>query len=192
MKNMLAIAFIIISAVLLRLLPHVPNFAPVGAMALFGGAYVNRKYATGVILITMLVSDYLLLYIHPFSHQLFTFSHLYPLSSLIHTTTPYVYGSFLLISGIGMWLRKYQSIENIILASLASSFLFFMITNFGVWATGMYSRNPAGLLESYLMGLPFLRATVFGDLFYNGLFFGGYEIISRYIKTQILKVKATS
>lgn len=189
MKNALTIFFIISSAVLLRLFPHVPNFAPIGAMCLFGGVYLNRKYAAGIILLTMLFSDYLLLYIHPFSAQVFTFSRIYPLTALLHSTTMYVYGSFLIIVGIGMWLKKHQSLQNTMLASLSASLLFFLITNFGVWAGGMYSRNLAGLWESYVMGLPFFRATVFGDLFYTGLFFGGYEIVLK-ITHHVIPAKA--
>lgn len=184
MKSFLAPLFIIFTAALLRLFPHVPNFAPVGAMALFGGAYLGKKYAFGIVLLTLLISDYLLLYIHPFSSQLFTFSRIYPLTALIHSTTIYVYGSFLLNVGIGMWLKKHLSSENILLASISSSLLFFFITNFGVWASGSYVRNITGLWESYIMGLPFLRATVFGDLFYNGLFFSSY-----YVATKVIKYK---
>jgi len=77
-----------------------------------------------------------------------------------------------------MWLKRHQSIENIALASISSSLLFFFITNFGVWAAGSYARDIQGLVESYIMGLPFLRGTVFGDLFYNGLFFSMYYIIA--------------
>lgn len=180
MKNIFAIFGVIVSAVLLRLFPHVPNFAPIGAMALFGGVYLNKKYAIGIIFLSMLLSDYLLLYIHPFSGNVLTFSRLYPLSALFHATTLYVYGSFFLYILIGMWLKNHWSVQNIMLASLVSSLLFFLITNFGVWAGGMYSRNLTGLWESYLMGLPFLRPTVFGDLFYNGLFFGGYAVVQRF------------
>lgn len=181
MKNTIALTFVIVSAVLLRLVPHVPNFAPVGALCLFGGSYLNKKYSVGLMLLIMLISDYLLLYIHPFSSSLFTFSHLYSPLALIHSTTFYVYGSFLITVGMGIWVKKHISWENIALGSLSSSMIFFLITNFGVWATGMYSRNLFGLWESYIMGLPFLRPTVFGDLFYNGIFFSTYYIITQQI-----------
>lgn len=178
MKHIFATISIILAAVCLRLVPHVPNFAPVGALCLFGGTYLSKKYAVFVLLATMLLSDYLLLYVHPFSADFFTFSHIYSPLALLHTTSVFVYGSFLVTVGIGLFLKKHQSVENIMLASLTSSLLFFLITNFGVWATGMYSRNISGLWESYLMGLPFFRATVFGDLFYAGIFFGSYYIIT--------------
>lgn len=184
MKDILATFSIILFAVLLRLFPHVPNFAPVGAMALFGGVYIGRRYAMMLVLLVLLISDYLLLYVHPFSSQLLTISHFYSPVALIHTTTLYVYGSFLLTVGIGMFLKKHTSVENVILASITSSLVFFFITNFGVWVAGSYSRNIAGLWESYIMGLPFLRATVFGDLFYTGIFFGGYELVKKYVSRE--------
>lgn len=184
MKNFFAPVFIIFMAVLLRLFPHVPNFAPVGAMALFGGVYLGKRYSVGIIFLTLLISDYLLLYIHPFSAQFINFSHLYAPTALIHATTLYVYGSFLINIGIGMWLKKHFSIENILFASISSSILFFLITNFGVWTAGGYDRSILGLWESYIMGLPFFRATVFGDLFYNGLFFSAYYIITALLRDK--------
>lgn len=189
MRNIFAVLLVIFTAVLLRLFPHVPNFAPVGAIALFGGTYIGKKYAVGVILLTLLISDYLLLYIHPFSPQFITFSSLYPISALVHSTTRYVYGSFLLNIGIGMLIKRHLSVENILLASVSSSILFFLITNFGVWATGAYSRDITGLWESYIMGLPFLRSTVFGDLFYNGLFFSSYYIMAKLFEHKKITVQ---
>ncbi len=186
MKNILPVLLIIFTAALMRLFPHMPNFAPIGAMALFGGAYLNRKYAAVIVIVTMILSDYLLIYVHPFSSQFITFSHLYPFTALLHATTPYVYGSFLLNVGIGMWVGRHKSAENIVLASMSSSLLFFFITNFGVWVAGNYARDLTGLWESYMMGLPFLRATVFGDIFYNGLFFSIYYIIAeRFVHKKI-------
>lgn len=190
MKNIVTVLSIIMSAVLLRLFPHVPNFAPISAMALFGGTYLGKKYSVIIVFITLLVSDYLLLYIHPFSGEFITFSHIYPLTTLFHASTVSVYGSFLLTIGIGMWLRKYLSIQNIIVASISSSLLFFLITNFNFfYATPLYPKTVSGILEAYIMGLPFLRATVFGDLFYNGLFFSAYAIIASIVGNKKIAVK---
>lgn len=172
---------IILSAVVIRLLPHAPNFAPIAAMALFGGTYLNKKYSLAIVFATMLLSDYLLLYVHPFSPQLINLSKIYPLTALLHSTTLFVYGSFMLISLLGIWIKEHKSAKNIFSACLFSSILFFIITNFGVWATGAYARNLSGLWESYVMGIPFFKNTVSGDLFYTGVFFGSYEFIKTLI-----------
>ena len=166
----------IIGTVLLRLVPHAPNFAPISAIALFGGGYLNKKYALLVPLLIMLISDYLLLYINPFSSQFLDLSYIYPPSALLHKTTLYVYGSFLISGLIGIWLSSRKKPKYILSASLLASFQFFIITNFGVWAEGMYSRGTDGLLQSYMMGLPFLKWTILGDLFYTTMFFGSCEL----------------
>ncbi len=87
---------IIVAAVGLRLIPHLPNFAPIGAMALFGGAYLNKKYALLIVFGALMISDYLLLYVNPFSSHPVDFSKFYAPTALIHSTTAFVYGSFLI------------------------------------------------------------------------------------------------
>lgn len=150
-------AIFVIAAAALRLVPHLPNFTPIGAMALFGGTYLPKKQAWILPIAAMVVSDFFI----GFDSVLSRIS---------------VYGSFLIIVVIGLWLRKHKSLGNIIGASLASSILFFLITNAAVWIGGMYNHSLAGLWQSYLMGIPFFRGTAFGDLFYTGVFFGGWEL----------------
>lgn len=154
---------IILFGALSRILPHPANIAPIAAMALFGGAHLNKKYALTVPLLAMLASDFFLGF---------------------HNTMPYVYASFILIGLVGLVLRKKISPVNIILASLFSSFLFFVITNFGVWLGGnLYSKDLSGLMQCYVMALPFFRNTILGDLLYTGAFFGAFELAKR-IKPQ--------
>lgn len=148
---------VIAAAVLLRLVPHEPNVAPIGAMALFGGSYLPKKYALPIPILTMFVSDIFLGF---------------------HNTIAWVYGSFILIGLIGMLLKNRVNPGNVLLASLASSVLFYLITNFGVWFNGsMYPKTLSGLLQSYVLALPFFRNTLLGDLFYSGVFFGGYALV---------------
>lgn len=164
--------FMIIGGAALRVLPHEPNFAPIAAIALFGGVYLNKKYAIILPLAAMIISDFFLGF---------------------HDTLLYVYGAFLLTGVMGLWLRKHKNVGTVFGTALTSSLLFFLITNFGVWAQGMYARDLSGLMQSYIMGLPFLRNTLLGDLFYTGVFFGSYEMIrSLYLKSQMSKLKATT
>jgi hypothetical protein len=176
---------IIFIGAILRLVPHVPNFAPITAMALFGGVYLNKRYALIIPLLTMIVSDYLLLYINPFGPNHFNFKHLYsPLSIWYDSTIISVYGSFLVTGLIGIWLKSHKSVLNIIFACIISSIQFFLITNAAVWINGMYDRSLIGLWESYIAGIPFLRFTMLGDLFYSGVFFGGYELVLQLTKLK--------
>jgi hypothetical protein len=150
---------IIAFAVILRLVPHPANVAPIAAMGLFGGVYLNKKYALLVPFLALFISDIFL----GFSASM-----------------PYVYGSFLLTGLLGILLRNHKSVKNVILASVCSSILFFLITNFGFWLVNdLYPKTISGQLEAYIIALPFFRNTLLGDLLYVGLFFGGYELAKR-------------
>lgn len=147
---------IILLAVVARLIPHAPNFAPIGGLALFSGSNFKNKISILIPLFAMFISDIFLGF---------------------HKTVPYVYVSFIIIALIGGLIKnnKWQSLA---LASLASSVLFFLITNFGVWATGsMYQKNLSGLIQCYGFGVPFFRNTLVSDLFYSFSFFYGYKLV---------------
>jgi len=155
MKKIIYPLLIIITASLIRLLPHLPNFSPLAAMALFGGVYFNKKYALIIPLIVLFISDIFLGF---------------------HSTIPFVYGSFLITGFIGLWLKNHQDFKSILSGTLLSSVLFFLITNFGVWLVGsLYLKNITGLAQSYFMAIPFFRNSLLGDLFYTGVFFGSYQ-----------------
>lgn len=181
---MLAIVMII-GSILLRLAPHIPNFAPITATALFGGAYLNKRFAIFVPLLAMVISDYLLLYVNPYRYPFFDFSNMYPIQAMFHSTTLYVWGSFIISGLIGIWLRTRRKPTYIIGATFMASLQFFLITNFGVWAGGMYSRGLDGLAQSYIMGLPFFKWTILGDFFYMGVFFMTYELAIKLINNKL-------
>src|SRR3989338_10534787 len=123
----------IIGAVLLRLVPHMPNFAPITAIALFGGANLSKRSAILLPCLAMLISDYLLLYIYPFSSSFISFDNFYSPAAMFHKTSLYVYGSFMISGLTGIWLRSHKKPVYILSASLFASVQFFIITNFGVW-----------------------------------------------------------
>lgn len=166
----------IIQGILLRLLPHLPNAAPITAMGLFGGAKLSKRMALVLPFVTMVISDYLLLYVRPFDTPWIVTDRMYPLTALVHFTTVYVWSSFVISSLVGMAVRKHLTLLTVAGASLICSLQFFLITNFGVWMAGNYSRGIDGLVKSYVMGLPFLQGTIVGDLFYTGVFFGLFAL----------------
>lgn len=146
---------IIILAVLYRLFPHPPNFTPIAALALFSGANLKGMRRFMIPLIVMSVSDLFLGF---------------------HSTILYVYGSFIITSALGTLLQNNQTFLRIISIATISSLLFFIITNFGVWAgTTMYPKDLSGLLNAYVMGIPFFKNTLLGDLFYTITLFYGYK-----------------
>jgi len=168
---MLAIGLIILG-ILLRLAPHAPNFTPVAAIALFSGAYLNKKHALFIPLILMVVSDFII---------------------GLHNVAIFTWGSFLLIALLGLWLKRHKSILGIISTSLISSFVFYIVSNFGVWLMGWYPHTLKGLVTCYVMALPFLRNFTFATLFYVAIFCGIYESVARFVKnTKLSKVLLTN
>ena len=148
-----------------RLLPHPANFTAIGAIALFGGVYLEKRFAFVVPILAMLMSDYFIGF----------YSGMY-----------WVYGSFVLIGLIGVWLKNHKKPLYILGGTFVSSILFFAITNFGVWMTpgSMYAPTWAGLVECYVFAIPFFRNTVGGDLFFVAVMFGAYEGLLMVLKKE--------
>ena len=164
---MLALSLILIG-ILLRFMPHADNFTPVAAIALFAGAYLKRRHAVIVPLVLMAVSDIFI---------------------GMHNVLIFTWGSFILASLLGLFIRKNKSFLRITGMSLLSSLVFFIVTNFGVWAMGWYPPTLAGLVNCYIMGLPFLRDFTVSTLLYSAVFFTAYEVIARRVKeTKLAKV----
>jgi len=161
----IALLFILIG-VSLRLLPHPPNFAPIAAIALFGGVYLSRKIALVLPLAALAISD--------------TFISFYEPKLMVS-----VYGSFLVCVLLGFWLKKNKKWYTVGGSAILGTVLFFLITNFAVWAfTPWYAKTFSGLIQCYLMALPFFRNTLLGDLFYVSVFFGSYELIEVWVRKK--------
>lgn len=123
-----------------RLLPHPANFAPVSALLLLFPGY------SLIVLASLFVSDLILGF---------------------HNTMIYVYASYAVIGLFGLYGRTLRKSFTFFTLPLLSSMLFYVVTNFGVWATtSMYTRDLSGLMQSYWMGIPFLRGTMLGDVFF--------------------------
>jgi hypothetical protein len=159
------IATAIFVAAISRLFPHIPNFTPIAAMALFGAVYFENKVTAILIpLLTMFLSDVAL--------ELTT-------GWGFHNTIIYVYASFVLTSLIGLWVKRNTTVQTIAIGSVVSSILFFIITNFGVWAAGGFAGGISGLNLTYIMGIPYFAPTLLGDLFFNAFLFGLFYMAQR-------------
>jgi hypothetical protein len=158
MRKVLIGSVIILAAALSRLLPHPVNFAPIAAMALAGGVYLDKRSALIIPLAVLVISDIIIGF---------------------HNTILFVYGSFVLIGLMGLWLKSHKKPLPILGTALLSSIIFFVITNFGVWLTGggwFYPKTWQGLVECYTLAIPFFRNTIAGDLVYTVVLFGVFEI----------------
>lgn len=161
------IAGLILGAALLRLLPHPPNFTPLGAIALFAGArFARRSLALVIPLAAMLLSDGLL--------ELTT-------GWGFHGGMPVVYATLALIVTFGFLVRR-AGIRplSVGLGACGAATVFFIITNFFVWlGSGMYPLTLAGLVSCYVAAIPFFGNTLAGDLFYSAALFGSFVFAER-------------
>jgi hypothetical protein len=172
-KYHIAIIGLMVYAVILRVINHqsqtLINFSPIAAMALFGSSnFKNRYFGILAPLAVLFVSDFFIGF-----HKMMFFT----------------YGSFFLIALLGSsLLRDKISVKSVLGTSLLSSVIFFIISNFGVWFTGGYTQNFAGLVECYTAAVPFFRNTIAGDLFYSAILFGAFEYIKQ--TNWLVKAKA--
>lgn len=176
-ESLAVVVILVAVGVAARILPHIPNFAPVTATALFAGAYMPKRASLVALLGILLLSDYALLYVNPFGST--NFAHLYMPWDLWHSTLPYVYGSFGVSALVGWYVSKHRTAGVVMVAALFCSLQFFLVTNGGVWLAGAYDRGIDGLWQSYVAALPFFRGTLLGDLLYTSAFFGIYEMLRR-------------
>jgi hypothetical protein len=167
--NILLVLLLILFAAFSRLIPHAPNFTPVISLALFAGAYLGKRLAFLVPVAAMLMSDLVVGFYDPVSML-------------------FVYGSLLLIVAMGNTMNNRVSLIKLGGFSLAGAVLFFVLTNFGVWIVpnSMYPRTLAGLIECYVMGIPFFGNTVYSALLYSALMFGVYEAAERFVFSHSL------
>lgn len=159
-------AALVLGAAAMRLVPHIPNFTPVAALALFGGARFEKKFwAFALPLAAMLLSDVLLEWLTGWG---------------FHSGMWAVYASFAAVVGIGLWLHRHRGVVNTGSAALAASMLFFIVTNFATWLSGeLYPRTAAGLAACYLAAIPFFGPTLAGDLFYVTVMFGAFAFAEK-------------
>ncbi len=153
---------ILIFGIVSRLVVHIPNFTPVMALALFGGVYLKKGQAVLLPVVLKAVTD---LFLGGHGTMLFT------------------WGSVALIAVLGLWLGKNKNVVTIAGSSLASAFLFFIVTNFGVWlVSGMYPHTWAGLAHCYALAIPFFRSMLLSTVVYAFVLFGGYEVVAAQLK----------
>lgn len=165
-KKLAVLSGLTLLAALFRLLPHPPNFSPMVAVSLLSGAHLGKKFWAFLLPgFAWLATDGFL--------ELLT-------GQGFHTNMPAVYISMLLIVALGGNLQGRVGVKSLALASLASSTLFYFLTNFSVWSTGtLYPHTPSGLVACYISALPFFALSLLGDLVFSLLLFGTYAALAK-------------
>lgn len=165
LKYVLVASLIIISSYI-RTQQYFPNISPIAAIALFGGATLASPWSYALPLAAQLTSDIII----GFDRLPVTYA---------------VYASFVVTVLFGSWLKKFSPLR-LLGASLASSTLFYLVTNAAVWRfSELYPQTSDGLILSYLYAIPFFRNTLFGDLIYSTSLFVAYFYVPVIVKSFI-------
>ena len=141
------------------------NFTPVGAMALFGGAYFSDKWKAFLVpLFTLFISDIALDYLYFGKFMLF-YSGALP-----------VYIAFAVMVLIGTQIKN-VNLTNVALGSLGAVLVHWLITDIDPWLQGtMYAKSFYGYGESLIAAISFEKPMLLGNLIYGTILFGGFEL----------------
>lgn len=158
----------------IKMVGHPVSFAPMTALALFCGAYLGSGLMAFLLpFAAIIVSDQVLNLAFYGAPGLMTSGPFYP-------GWYWQYLCYALFVLVGALVKPNRSAFRIAGTSVAASLVFFLISNFGVWAsTAMYPRTADGLIECLVMGLPFLKSAAVADLFFCAVFFGSFELLRR-------------
>ena len=162
--------FVVLTLTLTRKLPLAPNVSLLPSAFLFSGYLMTRsKWSALIPFAALFFSDFLLGF---------------------HSTMPWVYSSFGLTIWMGSRLKR-NSVTKIAMGSLASSFAFFAITNFGVWLqSGFYPLTTSGFLNCYTLALPFFRNSLLSDLLCSFAIFQVYFVGTKLLQPLMVRENA--
>lgn len=188
MKNKINLRFVVLMSLIviaaaMRLgnaggISPISNFTPIGAMALFGGAYFTERWKSLIFpLLALFLSDVVILSV------IYQGKH----GNVLYEGWYWVYGAFVLIVFVGGWLIRKVNVKNVLLASIAASLAHWLITDLGVWLAGgidlttgqPYTRDLSGFLNCYYLALPYLKNFFLGTVFYSAVMFGAFELAQR-------------
>jgi hypothetical protein len=160
------------------------NFTPIGAMALFGGAYFKEYWkAFSFPLLALFLSDVVMMEIFygDFSN------------GILYNGWYWTYGAFILMVIIGQLIKK-VSFRSVVFSAFGAALAHWIITDFGVWLMGctdittgkLYTKDFAGLIKCYTLAIPYFKNMLLGNLIYGAILFGGFEFAKS--KFPVLKL----
>ena len=176
------LSIIILLAAFTRIMPHPPNFSPMAAIGLFGAAHFAKKWQAFFIpLIGIWISDLVINnYVYSISSSNFVW---------FYSGFYWQYISYILIIFTGLFIfNRGISLTKTAGGMISSSGIFFLVSNFGVWAGGtMYPKNFGGLITCYAAGVPFIHNTIISDILFTTVLFGTYYLLQ--VEYSSLKIK---
>ena len=153
-------------------------FTPIGAMALFGGAYFSGKIKPFAFpLLTLFVSDVVLSFTvyAPFR------------SGLLYTGWYWTYGAFALMTLAGKFIIKDVTFKNVVISVITATLIHWLVSDIGGC---LREPNASAMLSTYIQRLitaiPYEWKFLGGTAIYSAIMFGGFEWIQK--KFPALKV----
>jgi hypothetical protein len=145
----------------------IANFSPIGAMAIFGGAYFDKKWkAFAFPLLMLFISDLIL-------HQ--TVFKAYS-NGLLYSGWYWVYGAFALMTFVGRWLLKKITIHRFLFSALICVFIHWIVTDLGVWiGSTKYTQDVNGFMTCLTNAIPYEWRFFAGTVLYGTILFGLFE-----------------
>ena len=185
MKKIFTPRFIFVTTAILiaafsRMIPHMQNFSPLGAIALFGAAHLTKKWQAFLIpIVATFLSDIFInnvIYAQYNPHFVWFYEGFY-----------WQYGSYLIITLAAIIIFNSKvTLPRFLIGTLSSTAIFFFITNAGCFVGNpAYPQNFGGLMSCYAAGIPFLKGTFLGDLCYSGVLFGSFYLAQRRIPVLV-------
>ena len=151
-KNLFICLGIFISLAASRFIPHPPNFTSLLALSFYVPVILGIRYLP-VLLISFVITDLVIGY---------------------HSGTHWTWGSVFFIGLISSIFTKNMKLR--ICGALLGAILFFLITNFGVWVSGMYGYSLEGIITCYILAIPFFSYTLISTLIFSILIETGYAL----------------
>lgn len=163
MKKNIALIWVLL-ANMARLIPHPANVTPTLALTLFAGSKFSRLTALGLVAASLLISDFFLASFHG--------------TEMFGMWSVFTYSGFFMLAFAARWLGENASTGKLASFTVGGTLFYWLYTNLGVWLTSaFYSKDIAGLIECYVVALPFLRNALLGDIFWVGVLFGSYYLV---------------
>jgi len=170
-KNLLLIVLFVAIIFLGRILPHPYNFTPLIAVTLLSSYSISNKFLAIIIPVVGFWLSDLFMNNHIYAGYFADFT-------VFNSGMIWTYGAIVLVALMGSSFLNKITTGKVVLASLSGSTIFYLISNFGVWAfSPMYAKTFAGVVQCYSLALPFYGTSLMGDLVYCALLFGAYQLV---------------
>lgn len=150
------------------------NFAPFGAIALFGAAHFSRKWlAVFIPVAATWISD---LYVNNVTYAAYN-----PEFTWFTSFSGWSYAAYLLTAIMGIFLFTKLNVSRVGIGAVLATAIFFLVSNFGSWLDPLlaYPQTASGLKNAYVAGIPFIKGTALGNIAYSVVLFGGFVLVQK-------------